>query len=90
MYNRPLGNTGANEGGSLAFGMENGWNRVTAALAYNDDDLTLANLIASETAVDAMFLQIGWLHVAAKITSYFCLWRLCHNTGVAVMSALDQ
>ena len=52
----------------MAFGMENGWNRVTAALAYNDDDLTLAILIASETAVDAMFLQVGWLYVAAPGT----------------------
>ena len=57
----------------MAFGMENGWNRVTAALAYNDDDLTLGILIASETAVDAMFLQIGWLHVVAKINLVFLL-----------------
>ena len=68
MHHSPLGNTGANEGGSLALGMEHGWNRLAAALPHDDNDLTLAILIASETAVDAIFLQIGGLDIPSKIS----------------------
>jgi hypothetical protein len=46
VHHSPLGNTGANEGGSLAFGMEHGWNRVPATLANDDNNLALAVLIA--------------------------------------------
>jgi Domain of unknown function (DUF6471) len=63
--NSPLGNTGANEGGSLAFGMEHGWNRVPATLANDDNDLALAVLIAGEAAVDTIFLEVGGFDVAA-------------------------
>jgi hypothetical protein len=50
MNNSPLRNTGANEGRSLAFGVEHGWNRGPAALAHDNDNLALAVLIASEAA----------------------------------------
>src|SRR5258706_14514855 len=35
----------------------------------DDNHLTLAILIASETAVDAMLFQVGWLHIAAEVAA---------------------
>jgi len=53
VHHSPLGNTGANKGGSLAFGIELGRNRVPAALANDHHDLALAVLVTGETAVNA-------------------------------------
>jgi hypothetical protein len=49
--------------------MEHGRNRVPAALAYDDNNLTLAILIASETTVDAICLEVGGLDVSPKISA---------------------
>jgi Patatin-like phospholipase len=45
----------------LAFGVENGWNRVPAALANDDHDLALAVLVTGKAAVDALLFQVGGL-----------------------------
>jgi hypothetical protein len=69
MHHSALGNTSANEGGSLALGMEHGRNRVPAALADDHNDLALAALILSEAAIKALLFAIGGLDVAAEISA---------------------
>lgn len=64
-----LGNTGANEGGSLALAVEHGRNGVAAPLANDNHHLALAGLVLSETAVLAIFLEVGGLHVATEIAA---------------------
>jgi hypothetical protein len=66
MHHSPLGNTCANEGRSLAFGMEHGWNRVPAALANDYNDLALAALIALQTTVATVFFLIGGLRTVVR------------------------
>jgi hypothetical protein len=47
--------------------VEHCWNRVPAALTYDYNNHALAVLIASETAINPIFLEVGGLHVAAEI-----------------------
>jgi hypothetical protein len=58
VHHSPLGYTGANEGRSLALGVEHRRNRVPTALTYDDNDLALAVLIAGKAAVNAIFPQV--------------------------------
>jgi hypothetical protein len=69
VHHSPLGYTGANEGRSLALEVEHRRNRVPAALTYDDNNLALAVLIASETTVSALLLHVGGLHVTAEIAA---------------------
>ena len=53
----------------MAFGIEHGRDRIAAALADDDNDLTLAVLVDGETAIDALLLEVGGLHVAAEVAA---------------------
>ncbi len=49
----------------MAFRIEYGRDRITVALANDHHHLALAIVIASQTAILAIFLEIGGLDVAA-------------------------
>ncbi|TQF29729.1 hypothetical protein [Bradyrhizobium sp. UNPA324] len=69
MHNRSFGNTGPGKRDGLALRIRNGWHRVAATFARDDDYLPFATLIWCISAVAAVLFLISWLYIAAKISA---------------------
>src|SRR3984957_10511624 len=69
VHNRALSDASADESRGLAFGIENGRNRIAAALRHDNDHLALAALIFGEATVNTILLAIGGLHIPAEVTA---------------------
>ena len=57
----------ARKGNASRFGLGNGRDCAAMALAGDDDNLALASLVLSKTAVLAIFFAVLWADVAAKV-----------------------
>lgn len=66
---RSLGDAGANEIERGAFRAKHRRNRAAIALANDDNTLAFAVLVLGEAPVAAVFLVVGRLDVAAKVTA---------------------
>jgi hypothetical protein len=69
MNNGALGDTRADEGNRLALGVENSRDQITTPLANNNRDFPFPLLVAGISAVAAIFLAVGWLYIASKVSS---------------------
>jgi hypothetical protein len=69
MNNGPFGDPGADESGGLAFRVKSRWHRITAPFTNDVYDLSLPIVIASISAVAAVFLLICWFYITTKIAT---------------------